>query len=101
HRSATILDYLSPSGLLILDNPASIQNHITDYDAQAVEIKDRLERERENPAHLRDAHFSWPQLEPQLQQRGQLRFADILSLAESDFDARQRGETENLMPPFS
>lgn len=101
HRPATILDYLPSSGLLILDNPASIQNHITDYDAQAVEMKERLERERENPAHLLDAQFSWPQLEPQLQQRSQLRFADILSLAESDFDTRQRGETENLMPPFS
>ncbi|MBO0779786.1 MAG: DEAD/DEAH box helicase, partial [Ktedonobacteraceae bacterium] len=101
HKPATILDYLPQNGLLMLDNPASIQNHISDFDAQALEMKERLERERANPAHMHDAHVSWQQLEPQLQQRRQLRFADILSLAESDFDSRYLSTTESLMPPFS
>jgi len=101
HHQATILDYLPRSGLLILDNPASIQSHIAELDAQAVEMKERLERERENPAHLRDAHVTWQQLEPQIQQRRQLRLADILSVAESDFEVRQQGGTENLVPTFS
>ncbi|QBD82356.1 transcription-repair coupling factor [Ktedonosporobacter rubrisoli] len=100
HDSATILDYLPRSGLLILDNPASIQNHITELDAQAQEMKEHLERERENPAHLQDAHVSWSQLELHLQQRRQLRFADILSMAESDFEVHQHGGTEHLMPSY-
>jgi len=101
HEQATVLDYLPRNGLLILDNPASIQNHIIELDVQAKEIKENHERERNNPAHLRDAHVSWDQLESPLQQRLQLRFADILSIAEGDFDVRQHGGTEHLIPPFS
>jgi transcription-repair coupling factor (superfamily II helicase) len=101
HPRATVLDYLSKNGLLVLDNPESIQNHIAEMDAQAQEMKERFERDRENPLHLRDAHIGWNQLTPQLQQRRQLQFADILSAAEGDFDARQQGGTEHLMPAFS
>ncbi len=101
HSQATILDYLPRNGLLIFDNPGSIQSHISDLDMQAQEMKEQFEWERENPAHLRDAHVGWKQLEPQIQQRRQLRFADILSTAESDFDTRQHGGTEHLMPPYS
>ena len=100
HDRATVLDYLPQNGLLILDNPATIQNRIFDLDVQAQDMKHRLERERENPAHLREAYVSWNQLEPQIQQRRQLRFADILSIAEGDFEAHQHGGTEHLLPVF-
>lgn len=101
HKQATILDYLPRTGLLILDNPGIIQNRIVDLDAQVQEIKERLERERENPAHLQEAYVSWSQLELTLQQRRQVRFADILSAAEGEFELRQQGGSEHLMPPFS
>ncbi len=101
HDQATVLDYLPRQGLLILDNPASIQHIIAELETQAQEMKENLERERANPAHLRDAHMTWAQVELQLQQRRQLRFADILSTAEGDFDVRQHGGTELIMPPFS
>jgi transcription-repair coupling factor (superfamily II helicase) len=101
HPPATVLDYLPKTGLLILDNPTNIQNHIMNLDLHIQELKERLERERENPSHLRDAHISWNQLEPQIYQRRQLRFADVLSTAESDFDARQQDGTEYLMPAIS
>ncbi|GHO91491.1 transcription-repair-coupling factor [Reticulibacter mediterranei] len=101
HDQATALDYLPRQGLLILDNPASIQNTIAELDTQAQEMKERLERERENPTHLRDAHIGWSQVELQIQQRRQVRFADILSTAEGDFDVRQHDGTELIMPPFS
>ena len=101
HSPATVLDYLSPGGLIVLDNPESIQQRITELDAQTQEMKERFEHDRENPAHLRDAHIPWNSLEPQLQQRRQLRFADMLSAAEGDFDAQQHGGTEHLMPPYS
>jgi transcription-repair coupling factor (superfamily II helicase) len=101
HSQATILDYLSRNGLLIFDNPASIQYHIADLDAQAQEMKEQFERERENPPRLRDAYVGWNQLETQIQQRRQLRFADILSTAEGDFDTRQHDGTEHLMPSYS
>jgi len=101
HEQATVIDYLPRNGLLILDNPASIQNHIAELDAQAQEIKEYHERERENPAHLRNAHIPWSQIEPKITQVRQLRFADILSTAEGEFDVRQHGGTEHLVPPFS
>ncbi len=101
HAQATVLDYLPTSGLVILDNPESIQHRITELDAQAQELKARFEGDHENPAHLRDAHITWNNLEPRLQQRRQLRFADILSASEGEFDARQQGGTEHLVPPFS
>ncbi|GHO84212.1 transcription-repair coupling factor [Dictyobacter formicarum] len=101
HSPASILDYLPRHGLLIIDNPASVQNHIQELDLQAQEMKEQNEKEHENPARLRNASQDWKQLEPQLQQRRQLRFADILSTAESEFDMRQQGGTENLIPPCS
>jgi transcription-repair coupling factor (superfamily II helicase) len=101
HSPATVLDYLPRNGLLILDNPANIQNRIIDLDHQAQETRELHEQERENPTHLRDASIEWTQLEPQIHQRRQLRFADILSTAESDFDTRQHGGTEDLIPAMS
>lgn len=101
HDRATILDYLPRQSLLLLDNPASIHSQIAELDMQASELKERLERERENPAHLRPAYVSWDQLEPQLQQRLQLHFADILSTAAGDFEVSQHGGTEHLMPIYT
>jgi transcription-repair coupling factor (superfamily II helicase) len=68
---------------------------------QAEEMKARFEQDRENPAHMREAHISWNQLEPQLHQRRQLRFADILSAAESEYDAHLSHGTDYLVPTFS
>ncbi len=101
HSPATILDYLSRNALLIFNNPTNAQNHIRELDDQALEMKERMEQEHENPTRLRDAYVSWNQLEPNIQQRRQLHFADALSAAEGDFDARQHGGTEHLMPSFS
>src|SRR6266550_1150442 len=89
HSPATVLDYLPRSGLLILDNPESIQRCVAELDEQAQEMKERFERDRENPPHLRAAHFTWNQLEPQLQQRRQVQFAGMLSAAGGEFDARR------------
>lgn len=100
HTEASVLDYLPKDGLLVLDNPESLQNHILDLDAQAQEMKTRLEQERENPTRLRDAHISWPKLEPRLQQHRQLRFAGILSGGE-DFALGEGNETEHLVPQFT
>ncbi|HYX49067.1 MAG TPA: hypothetical protein VE843_04965, partial [Ktedonobacteraceae bacterium] len=101
HAQASVLDYLSRDGLVILDNPEGIQNHISELAAQAQEMKERFEYDRENPTHLRNAFITWNELEPRLQERRQLRFADILSAIEGEFDAYQEAGTESLMPTFS
>lgn len=101
HPTATILDYLPRNGLLILDNPANIHTRISELDAQAEDMRVRFESERDNPTRLRGAYVTWNQLEPQVQQRRQLQFADILSTAEGDFDLRQHGGTEHLMPSYT
>ena len=101
HAQASVLDYLSRNGLVILDNPEGIQNHISELEVQAREMKERFENDRENPTHLRDIFLTWNDLEPRLQERRQLRFADILSTIEGEFDVYMRGGTESLMPAFS
>ncbi len=101
HPRATILDYLPRNGLLIFNNIANTQRHIVELDQQAQEMREQTEREHDNPYHLREPYVSWNQLEAQIQQRGQLQFADALSASEGDFDARQHGGTEHLMPTFS
>jgi transcription-repair coupling factor (superfamily II helicase) len=101
HAQASVLDYLPSKGLLVLDNPEGIQNRILELDAQAQEMKERFERERENPTQLRAMHIGWDQLEPKLHQRRQLRFADILSAAESDFESGLQSGTEHLVPAFT
>lgn len=100
HAEASVLDYLSKRGLLILDNPESLQNHILDLDGQAREMKERFEQERENPTRLRDAHLSWQTLAPRLQQHRQLRFAGILSGGD-DFGMGEPEGTEHLVPQFT
>ncbi|HEX6484758.1 MAG TPA: transcription-repair coupling factor [Ktedonobacteraceae bacterium] len=101
HAQASILDYIHSRDLVILDNPEGIQNRVLEMDAQAQEMKERFERDRENPTQLRAGYIPWDQLEPRLHQRRQLRFADILSTDESDFDARQQGGTDHLVPAFT
>jgi transcription-repair coupling factor (superfamily II helicase) len=100
HNEASVLDYLPKNGLLILDNPESLQNHILDLDAQSQEIKERFEQERENPTRMRDAHITWARLEPRLHQIRQLRFAGILSGSE-DFSSSAADGTDHLMPQFT
>src|SRR2546423_9699309 len=68
HSQATVLDYLPRSGLLILDDPESIQRCIAELDEQAQEMQERFERDRENPPHLRVPLSTWNKLEPQSQQ---------------------------------
>ncbi len=99
HNEASVLDYLPKRGLLILDNPESLHNHVLDLDAQAQEMKERFEQERENPTHLRDAHLPWSRLEPRIQQQRQLRFAGILSGSDG-FEPGSANGTEHLVPQF-
>ncbi|HEY0753424.1 MAG TPA: transcription-repair coupling factor [Ktedonobacteraceae bacterium] len=100
HNEASVLDYVPKNGLLILDNPESLQNHILDLDAQSLDIKERFEKERENPTRMRDAHISWARLEPRLHQLRQLRFAGILTGSE-DFSSDALDGTNHLVPAFT
>ncbi|MDQ2714379.1 MAG: transcription-repair coupling factor, partial [Chloroflexota bacterium] len=100
HALATTLDYLAPGGLVIVDNPESIHNRIAELDAQAEELKARLQSDHENPAHLRPGNVTWDQIELQLQQRHQLHFAGMLSAPEGEFDTDRPGVVEHLVPAF-
>ncbi len=101
HPQTSVLDYLPKGGLLILDNPESIQSTIAELDQQAQEMKERFEQARENPTQLRPAHISWDALETRLAQMRQLRFAGMLSASEGEFDATRHDGTEHLIPSFS
>src|SRR5450759_1409014 len=66
HHATTVLDYLSRDGLLMLDNPESLQNRIAELDEQAQEMKERFEQDREYPVQLLAAHVTWNELEPKI-----------------------------------
>ncbi len=101
HTRATVLDYLPRAGLLILDNPETLAQRIAELDEQAIQMREQFERDRTNPAHLREANVTWNQLGPQIQQRRQLQFAGILSAAEGEFESGLQGGTDHLMPHHS
>ena len=101
HPTASVLDYLPKNGLLILDNPEGLQNRVAELDAQAQEMKEHFEQDRENPTQLRSQHIDWDALATRLAQLRQLRFADILSASEGEFDAQLHGGTEHLVPAFT
>ncbi|HET8914003.1 MAG TPA: transcription-repair coupling factor, partial [Ktedonobacteraceae bacterium] len=100
HAKATVLDYLTPQSLLVLDNPENLRNTIDELESQGQEFKTRLEHEKENPTQLRQPYVGWQEINLQLQQRRQIQFAGMLSAAESEFDIRQHGGTEDLVPQF-
>ncbi len=101
HSTANILDYLPRNGLLLLDNPEQIYRRIGELDDQAEEMRERFERDRENPPRLRGPHIPWNRLEPQIQQQRQLHFAGLLSAAGSEFESGLQEGTEHLVPQFS
>jgi transcription-repair coupling factor (superfamily II helicase) len=78
HEPASLLDYLPRDGLLVLhdaDAPRAVAEELAE---QGEEIRDRLERDGENPPGLLPAFVGWPQLGPVLARATQVRFASLL-----------------------
>ena len=68
----SVLDYLPPRTLLVLDEPSRIAQTMAEFDAEAGQMRsEKLER-GELPGNFPVPYFTWPELEPGLKNRQQL-----------------------------
>jgi transcription-repair coupling factor (superfamily II helicase) len=59
---ATLIDYLAPDGLLIVDEPEGAQSAVEQIEAQAAELYAELQHKNELPAGLRQPYVGWDEL---------------------------------------
>ncbi len=91
---ACILDYLPANGLIVLENPAELENIIHDLTEQADALKDDLVKQHTLPPDWPQPHFDWEFLAKTLRQRAPLilGFDDWLQQPET---RNQKPETPN------
>jgi len=69
----SLLDFLPPDCLLVLDEPMSIAQAMDDLEAQASQLRtEKLER-RELPMNFPRPYFTWKELEPRIKEKPCLR----------------------------
>jgi len=68
----SILDYLSPQALIVLDEPQSIEQTIEDLDAQASELRREQIERGELPHNFPIPYFTWGELESRAGNRRRL-----------------------------
>ncbi len=67
--SDSIMSYLSPDALLILDEPLKLKLAIDDLDAKANELRTEKLKRGELPANFPRPYFTWEELEPEMKDR--------------------------------
>jgi transcription-repair coupling factor (superfamily II helicase) len=68
----SLLDFLHPDCLIVLDEPMNIAQAIDDLEAQASELRtEKLER-RELPLNFPRPYFTWKELEPRIREKPHL-----------------------------
>jgi transcription-repair coupling factor (superfamily II helicase) len=77
HRTASVLDYLPPDGIILLDGPDHLATVALDLADQAAAVRDRLVRGGDIPDGLRPAWIAWDALEQSLAQRRGAHFASL------------------------
>ena len=78
HEPASLLAYLPASGLLVLHDAEALRRTADELAEQGEEVRDRLERDGEEPPGLLPAFIGWGQLERELASRRQVRFASLV-----------------------
>jgi transcription-repair coupling factor (superfamily II helicase) len=77
HRVASVLDFLPPDGIVVLDGPDHLATLAMDLADQAKEVRDRLVREGDIPEGLQSAWMGWDAIEPALAKRRGAHFASL------------------------
>ncbi|HST87007.1 MAG TPA: transcription-repair coupling factor, partial [Ktedonobacterales bacterium] len=78
HEPASLLAYLPASGLLVLHDAEAPHRTADELAEQGEEVRDRLERDGEDPPGLVPAFIGWQRLERELASRRQVRFASLV-----------------------
>jgi len=69
----SLLDFLPPDCLLVLDEPVNIEQAVSDLEAQASQLRaEKLER-RELPVDSPRPYFNWGELEPKIKEKPHLK----------------------------
>ena len=79
HDPASLLSYLPASGVLILHDADALRRTSDELAEQGEEVRDRLERDGENPPGLHPAFLPWPSVEQAISTHTRLRFASLLA----------------------
>ncbi len=77
HRATSVLDYLPPDGIVVLDGPDHLATLALDRADQARAVRERLVREGEVPSDMRSAWLGWEEIEPMLAQRRGIHFTAL------------------------
>ncbi len=97
HQPTSLLTYLPRAGVLALYDAESLQRITEELAEQGEEVRDRMERDCENPPGLRPAFIPWPELEQALAGHTQFRFASLLEDEMSETAQRNYGLTPDLI----
>ncbi|MGZ6389862.1 MAG: transcription-repair coupling factor, partial [Ktedonobacterales bacterium] len=77
HQPSSLLSYLPPSSILALHDVEGLQRTVEELADQAEEVRDRLERDGENPPGLLPSFLPWPDVRRELGAHTQMRFAGL------------------------
>ncbi|MBF6590966.1 MAG: hypothetical protein IVW57_10625, partial [Ktedonobacterales bacterium] len=79
HEPASLLTYLPADGVLVSHEAEALERVADELAAQGEEVRDRLEREGENPPSMLPAFLPWSLLAPLVAGHRQMRFAALLA----------------------
>jgi transcription-repair coupling factor (superfamily II helicase) len=68
-NAGTVLDYLPPTSLLVLDDPGDIEMALEGLDRQAAEMRGQKEERGELPQNFPTPNFTWAQLSRRMGER--------------------------------
>jgi transcription-repair coupling factor (superfamily II helicase) len=69
----SLLDFLPPDCLLVLDEPPNIEQAMDDLEAQAEQLRSEKIGRKELPVDFPKPYFSWGELEPKIKDKPNLR----------------------------
>ena len=101
HDMASPVTYLPEDGLLVLHDLEGIERTARDLMEQGEEVRERLERDGENPPGLRPAYLPWERVQPEVARRKQLRFAGLTADEPAELDAHGSSLAPDLVPATS
>ncbi|MEO7001772.1 MAG: transcription-repair coupling factor [Ktedonobacterales bacterium] len=101
HEPTSLLAYLPQDSLIVLHDEVAPQHIATEITEQGEALRDRLEREGENPPGMLPAFISWEQITPQLSAHQQTRFAGLITDEQAEGEHTGSVYAPDLVPAQS
>jgi transcription-repair coupling factor (superfamily II helicase) len=80
----TLLDYLPPPSLVVLDDLPGLQKEINHIDKEAVQLREEKLANRELPANFPRPYFTWEDLEPEIDAKKRVELSSWSTPDEQD-----------------